>query len=79
MRTTINMDDDLHAAVKDRATAEGKSMTSFIDDALRHYLATTASVDVPSAFDGSIMRRDGAFPGVDMDESATLLDLMSTR
>ena len=79
MRTTINMDDDLHAAVRARATAEGKSMTSFVDDALRHYLATTVSVDVPNTLDGSIMRRDGVFPGVDLDDSAALLDLMSTR
>ncbi len=79
MRTTINMDDDLHAAVKARATAEGKSMTSFVDDALRHYLATTVPVDSQRTLDGSITKRDGAFPGVDLDDSAALLDLMSTR
>ena len=73
------MDDELHAAVKARATAEGKSMTSFVDDALRHYLATTVSVSAPSTLDGSIMRRDGVFPGVDLDDSAALFDLMSTR
>ena len=79
MRTTINMDDDLYAAVKARATAEGKSMTSFVDDALHHYPATTVSVDAPSTLDGSIVKRDGVFPGVDLDDSAALLDLMSTR
>ena len=73
------MDDDLHAAVKARATAEGKSMTSFVDSALRHYLATTASIDVPSSSGGSITGRDGVFPGVDLNDSAALLDLMSTR
>jgi len=79
MRTTINMDDDLHAVVKARATTEGKSMTSFVDDALRHYLATTVPADAPSTLDGSITKRDGVFPGVDLDDSAALLDLMSTR
>jgi len=73
------MDDDLHAAVKARATAEGKSMTSFVDDALRHYLATTVAVDVMGAAGRSITGRDGVFPGVDLDDSAALFDLMSTR
>jgi hypothetical protein len=79
MRTTISMDEDLHAAVKVRATAEGRSLSSLVDTALRHYLTTTAAADVPDASGGFITKRDGFFPGVDLDDSAALLDLMSTR
>lgn len=79
IRTTISIDDDLHAAVKARATAEGKGVSSFVDDALRHYLVTTACANVPDASGELILKRDGVFPGVDLDDSAALLDLMSTR
>jgi len=79
MRTTISMDDKLHAAIEARATAEGRTLSSFVDDALRHYLATSATIDVPSTFDESITKRDGVFPGVNLDDTAALLDLMSTR
>ena len=79
MRTTITIDDDLHSAVKVRATAEGKNLSSYVDEALRHYLVTTASAHVPDASGDLILKRDGVFPGVDLDDSAALLDLMSTR
>lgn len=79
MRTTISIEDDLHEAVKARATADGKSLSSFVDDALRHYLVATARAAVPDASGELILKRDGAFPGVDLDDSAALLDLMSTR
>ena len=78
MRTTVSVDDDLHATVKARAAAEGHTISALVDAALRHYLVTTAVVDAPEKFDETILKRDGVFPGVDLDDSAALLNLMNT-
>lgn len=52
MKTNITLDDDLHAEIKTRATTEVKSLSSFVDDALRRYLAATVSVNALSTLDG---------------------------
>ncbi|MFT4229806.1 MAG: CopG family transcriptional regulator [Microbacterium sp.] len=39
MRTTLNLSDALGAAAKARAAAEGQTLTSFIEEALRDRLA----------------------------------------
>ncbi len=39
MRTTLNLSDALAAEAKARAAAEGRTFTSFIEEALREHLA----------------------------------------
>lgn len=75
MRTTIRLDDQLLAAAKHRATEQGTTLTRVIEDALREALArrpATANqrVALPT-FAG-----DGTQPGVNLDDSAALRDLM---
>jgi hypothetical protein len=74
MRTTIRIDDHLLAAAKARAARTGRTLTAVIEDALRKALAEepaerSTSVRLPT-FPGRLR------PGVDLDDSAALLDLM---
>ena len=75
MRTTIRLDDDLLTRAKRAALERGTTLTAVIEDALRRALAPGAQaprdeVPLPS------FRGDGLQPGVDLDDTAGLLDLM---
>ena len=75
MRTTINLDDDLLAEAKQVATRTGRSLTDVVEDALRESLhrrhrTARRAVELP------VFGQDGLQPGVDLDDSAALLDLM---
>lgn len=76
MRTTIRLDDILLRQAKARAAAIGLSLNDFIADAVRAALAGRArgtnALALPT-YKGS-----GLQPGVDLDDSAALLDLMET-
>lgn len=75
MRTTIRLPDELYDEVRRRSVDRGVTVTSFIERALRQALErpTRASVRpyAVSAFKGN-----GTLPGVDLNDSARLLDLM---
>ena len=78
MRTTIRIDDDLLDRAKRAALDRGTTLTSFIEDALRRALAphpvqSRQHVSLPT------FRGDGLQPGVDLDDTASLLDLMDER
>ena len=75
MRTTVDLPPDLLAAAKERAAREGRSLSDVVGDAVRTSFARTADperkpVELPT-FGG-----DGLQPGVDLDDSAALLDFM---
>ena len=75
MRTTINIDDSLLAEARQVAARTGRSLTAVVEDALReslhrrHHTARRA-VELPTFGEGDVQ------PGVDLDDSAALLDLM---
>jgi plasmid stability protein len=75
MRTTINLDDDLLAEAKLVAARTGRSLTAVVEDALRESLRRRhlpgREVVKPPVFG-----EGGLQPGVDLDDSAALLDLM---
>ena len=75
MRTTIDLPTDLLAAAKERAAREGRTLSDVVGDAVRSSFARAAlaerePVELPTFGD------DGLQPGVDLDDSAALLDLM---
>jgi hypothetical protein len=76
MRTTIRLDEDLLVQVKEIAARSGKTMTSVIEDALREMLARQQAVEARPAVSLTTASGDGVQPGVDLDDSAALLDLM---
>lgn len=75
MRTTITIEDELFRSAKSRAAAEGRTLSSLVEDALRLELARLPRRDeaLPElpVFGGS-----GTLPGVDLTDSAALRDLM---
>jgi hypothetical protein len=75
MRTTVDLPDDLLGEAKERAAREGRSLSDVVGDAVRSSFARTppkerGAVELPT-FDGG-----GLQPGVDLDDSAALSDLM---
>lgn len=79
MRTTLNLDDQLHARLKQHAAASGRTLTEVLEDAVRSHLADVDAVadDEPPAFptfDGG--DAPGVLPGVDLDDNAALLDVL---
>jgi hypothetical protein len=76
MRTTIRLDDELSKEAKALAARTGRTLTSVIEDGLREALARykrrpdRARITLPT-FKGKGLR-----PGVDLDDSAGLQDIM---
>jgi hypothetical protein len=77
MRTTLNLDDDLMRAAKDKAHTEGTTLTSVIEQALRAWLAAARQEPtVRERYEVPVTGGLGLRPGVDLDDSSALLDLM---
>ena len=75
MRTTINLPDDLLREAKRNAAEKGKTLTQTIEDALREVLARKPSP--PShRVKLTTFGKGGAWPHIDLDNSAALLDVM---
>jgi hypothetical protein len=75
MRTTIHLPDDLLARAKRAAIDSNRTVTAVIEEALRAALsrrrgAPGARLDLPT------FGRGGLQPGVDLDDSAALLDVL---
>jgi hypothetical protein len=75
MRTTINIDDALLAEAKQVAARTGRSLTAVVEDALRESLHRRHTAD-RRAVELPVFGEGGVQPGVDLDDSASLLDLM---
>jgi len=79
MRTTIRLPDDLLAEAKRHAAETQRSLTAVIEDALREALSRCPE---PSRLMGTRLPTfagDGVLPGVQLDASSQLLDLMGGR
>jgi hypothetical protein len=78
MRTTIQIDDDLLTSAKLFATRSGKTLTAFIEDALRAALAHSQPMPTRKPVKLTTFAGNGLQPGVDLDDSAALLAHMET-
>lgn len=76
MRTTVRLPDDLYTEVRVRAAADGATVTSFIEEALRAALARRDEHTTVEPYRIEPWGSGGPAPGVDLDDSAALLDLM---
>lgn len=78
IRTTLNIEDDLLRNAKRLAAQRSATLTSVIEDALRmellraRDLRTREPLELRTFGDPA----DGVAPGVDLDDSAALLELM---
>ena len=77
MRTTIKIEDSLLVEAKTRAAASGRTLNQVVEDALRAAFERRQSAgDRPEL---PVLRGGRLMPGVDLDDSAALLDLMDRR
>jgi hypothetical protein len=80
MRTTVRLDEALLERARREATRRGVTLTSLLEQGLRLVLrnplkrADRPTVKLPECRAGG-----GVLPGVDLDDSAALLDRMEGR
>ena len=77
MRTTIRLDERLLREAKEFAARNGSTLTAVIDDAVRQFLGRAAETRRTKPPPFRVMTFKGRLhAGVDLDDSAALLDLM---
>lgn len=76
MRTTIRLDDELLTEAKQVAIKTNRTLTAVIEDALRQHLAQQEALEQRQPVRLKTVDGRGPLPGVDLDDSAALLDLM---
>ena len=79
MRTTIRLDEHLLRQAKQFAARTGRTLTAVIEEALRQMLARTEKRPKRSRVTLPTFRGNGPLPGVDLDDSASLLEMMERR
>ena len=76
MRTTIRLDDRLLTEAKIYAAESGRTLTALVEDALRESLARRRQAGAREPVRLKTVKGNGLQDGVDLDDSASLLDLM---
>ncbi len=76
MRTTVRLDDDLLREAKGLAARTGRTLTSVIEDGLRETLARHRRREERPRIALPTFKGKGLRPGVDLDDTAGLLDIM---
>lgn len=76
MRTTIRINDQLLRDAKALAANMGCSLTSLIEDGLRQKLAHQTTDSGQNPIKLKTVSGRGLRPGVDLDDSAKMLDLL---
>ncbi len=79
MRTTVRLDDELIQRAKRYGLKRGKTLTSIIRESLVAYLARGETPSTPGKLSLPTCGSGGTLPGVDLDDSARLADLMDGR
>ncbi len=76
MRTTIRVNDDLLSRAKAEALRSGRTLTAVIEDALRQTLSAKKRGPEKRRIRLKASGKGGLCPGVDLDRSAELLDIL---
>ena len=76
MRTTLDIQDDLLRRAKELAAKTNRPLRAVVEEALRRALDSAPVKPVRSIKLPVSKRKAGLRPGVDLDDSAALLDLM---
>ena len=76
MRTTVRLNENLLAEAKRAAAESGLSLTGLIEDSLRESLSRRKHSATKRRVRLTTFRGAGLLPGVDLDNTSALLDLM---
>ena len=76
MRTTVRLEDSLLIEVKKLAAESNTTLTAIIDEALREKLARRQQPKPRRKIRFTTFKGNGLRPGVDLDNTAALLDIM---
>jgi hypothetical protein len=76
MRTTVTIEDGLLTDAKRVAAETGRTLGEVVEDALRESLARRRELRSSERPPLPTFEGDGLQPGVDLDDTAALLDLM---
>jgi plasmid stability protein len=79
MRTTVRLEDHLLRRVRQYAARHGKTMTLVFREALLAYLARPTETGPVPTLELPRSGRGGTLPGVELDDTARLADLMEGR
>ncbi len=79
MRTTIRLDDHLLRQAKEYALRRKKTLTALIEDSLRSTLASKVQISKQRWVKLPTSGNGGVLPGVDLDNTVSLLDIMDDR
>lgn len=76
MRTTIRLDDQLLKSAKRFAHETGRTLTAVIEEALRRVLSQRPAKIRRTHVKLTTVNGHGVRPGIDLDDSASLLAMM---
>jgi hypothetical protein len=74
VRTTLNLHKDALALSRTRAKREGKTLGEVVSEAVFAAFRDRPRATTPSPFDPPVSGDGGVMPGVDLDNTAELLD-----
>ncbi len=77
MSTTIRLNDQLLAETIQLAAQTGRTLTAVVEDALRETLARRKRSAERTRVRLKTVSGRGLLPGIDLDDSASLLDMMA--
>lgn len=79
MRTTVRLDDQLLKEARQLAATTGKTLTDIIEEALRERLRRRHQASRRKRVELPTFKGDGLKPGVNIEDSAGLLEIMNER
>jgi len=79
MRTTVRLNDGLLEQAKREASRRGETLTSLIEQGLRLVLASRPGQRRKRVILPVCRARGGVLPGVDLNDSSGLLDILEGR
>jgi hypothetical protein len=79
MRTTVRLDDALLRDARIYAAERGRTFTSLVEEGIRTVLRRQMTGKDPAVDLPVSKARGGTLPGVDLDDTSSLLDVMDGR
>ncbi len=79
MRTTVRLDDELLAEVKKYAGKHRKTLTAVIEESLRRTLLQGKPARKSKPIHLTTVSGQGPLPGIDLDDTASLLDTLDEK